>query len=59
TSPSSIAIGDLNDDGKLDLIVANKGSNDVTILLGIGSPSHRFSAAGLPVTSCRRVGYEG
>src|SRR6185369_1281023 len=35
-NPSSIAIGDLNGDGKLDLAVANSGSTNVSILLGNG-----------------------
>jgi hypothetical protein len=34
--PSSIAVGDLNNDGKLDSVIANADSNDVTILLGDG-----------------------
>jgi len=34
--PSSVAIGDLNGDGYLDLAVANKDSNNVSVLLGIG-----------------------
>lgn len=43
TAPASVAIGDVNRDGKLDLAVANQGSNNVTILLGNGSGG--FSAA--------------
>jgi len=35
-SPSSIAVGDFNRDGKLDLAVANKGSATVSIFLGNG-----------------------
>ena len=35
-SPSSVAVGDFNGDGKLDLAVANEFSYTVTILLGNG-----------------------
>jgi hypothetical protein len=46
--PQSVAVSDFNHDGKLDLAVANFGSNDVTILLGNGMGS--FSQpAGSPV----------
>ena len=31
----SVAVGDFNGDGKLDLAVANEGSNNVSILLGL------------------------
>jgi hypothetical protein len=34
--PESVAIGDLNGDGALDLAVANYTSNDVSVLLGNG-----------------------
>src|SRR6266545_3909963 len=37
--PSSVAVGDFNGDGKLDLAVANFGSNTVSILLGTGTGS--------------------
>ncbi|MGA8763181.1 MAG: FG-GAP-like repeat-containing protein [Candidatus Sulfotelmatobacter sp.] len=36
TRPDSVAAADLNDDGNLDLIVANEMSNSVSILLGNG-----------------------
>jgi len=35
-SPSSVTVGDFNGDGKLDLVAANSGSNDVSVLLGNG-----------------------
>ncbi|HEX4959970.1 MAG TPA: VCBS repeat-containing protein [Thermoanaerobaculia bacterium] len=36
SAPASVAIADVNRDGKPDLVVANTGSNDVTVLLGDG-----------------------
>ena len=38
-SPSSVAIGDLNNDGKPDLAVANADSGSVSVLLGSGAGS--------------------
>jgi FG-GAP repeat protein len=35
-SPSSVAAGDFNGDGVLDLAVANSGSASVSVLLGLG-----------------------
>ena len=49
TSPSALASGDWNRDGRLDLAVANRGSKDVSILLGDGAGG--FAAAtGSPVS---------
>jgi dienelactone hydrolase len=39
----SVAVGDFNDDGKLDLAVANNGMNNVSVLLGNGDGT--FQAA--------------
>ena len=36
TEPRTVAVGDFNGDGKLDLAVANEGSNNVSVLLGKG-----------------------
>ena len=37
SDPKSVAVGDFNGDGKLDLAVANAGSNTVSVLLGNGT----------------------
>ena len=37
TNPVGVTVADLNGDGVPDLVVANKGSNDVSILLGQGT----------------------
>jgi hypothetical protein len=37
SSPFSIAVGDFNGDGTLDLVTANPGSGNATVLLGNGS----------------------
>ena len=36
TQPQGLVTGDFNGDGKIDLAIANNGSNNVTILLGNG-----------------------
>ncbi len=43
TSPAGVVIADFNGDGKLDLAVANRGSGNVSILLGNGDGT--FKAA--------------
>lgn len=35
-NPSFVAVGDLNNDGNLDLVVANSGANTISVLLGNG-----------------------
>jgi hypothetical protein len=37
-SPFALAIADLNLDGKPDIVVANQGSNDVTVMLNASVP---------------------
>ena len=56
--PAAITVADLNGDGAPDLLVANAGSNDVSVLLGstaagvwTATPSQRLSSGGEgPVT---------
>ncbi|HMK48751.1 MAG TPA: VCBS repeat-containing protein, partial [Thermodesulfovibrionales bacterium] len=42
--PSSVVTGDFNGDGRIDLAVANEGSEDISILLGNGDAA--FHTAG-------------
>ncbi len=49
SNPDAAAVGDFNNDQALDLVVANKGSNDVTTILGNGDGTFKAgvsSAAG-------------
>jgi uncharacterized protein (TIGR03437 family) len=43
TNPASVAVADFNGDGKPDIVTANTGADDVTVLLGNGSGG--FAAA--------------
>jgi VCBS repeat-containing protein len=44
-SPVSVAVGDFNGDGRRDLVVANTGSNNVSVLLGSGTGSFGLPAS--------------
>jgi VCBS repeat-containing protein len=54
SAPRSVAIGDLNGDGKLDLVVPNFGSNDISIRLGNGDgtfgPTTNIAAGTSPIS---------
>src|SRR5207247_143990 len=54
THPISVAVGDVNGDGRPDLAVANAGSNNVSVLLGYGDgtfqPALSFAAGTYPVS---------
>src|SRR6185437_4776289 len=43
TAPTSVSIGDLNNDGNLDLVVANAGSGDVSVLVGNGDGTFQIA----------------
>lgn len=54
SQPAAVAVGDENSDGKLDAIVANSGSDNVSVLLGDGrggfrnAPQSPFAAGPKP-----------
>src|SRR5437016_14376495 len=52
SNPASVAAGDFNRDGVLDLATANYGSNNVSVLLGNGDgtfqPARTFATGGWP-----------
>ena len=43
--PTAIATGDFNRDGKMDVVVASEGANDVVVLLGDGRGGFRIGAS--------------
>jgi Ca2+-binding RTX toxin-like protein len=51
-SPSSIAVGDLNGDGKSDVVTANRDSDNISVLLGNGlgsfTPAINFAVGDSP-----------
>ena len=53
-APNSVAVGDFNGDSKLDLAVANRGSNTVSVLLGNGDGTFQtrmdYAAGGDPIS---------
>lgn len=52
TTPTSVSAGDFNGDGKLDVVAANGGANNVSIELGAGDgtflPSGTYNAGSAP-----------
>ncbi|HVS73807.1 MAG TPA: FG-GAP-like repeat-containing protein [Candidatus Acidoferrales bacterium] len=56
TAPISIATGDLNRDGIVDLLVVNQGSNNVTLLLGKGDGTFTAAPASPVATGNRPSG---
>jgi hypothetical protein len=37
STPNSVTVGELNNDGRLDIVVANGGTNNIGVLLGYGN----------------------
>ncbi|CAF3084696.1 unnamed protein product [Rotaria socialis] len=52
STPQSVAVGDFNNDTRLDIVVGNSGSNDMSIFLGYDNGSFanqmKFSAGTMP-----------
>jgi FG-GAP-like repeat len=47
-NPSALALGDVNNDDKVDLVVAKPGSNRVAVLYGTGTGAFGFYTAFIP-----------
>ena len=43
TNPTGITVADLNGDGRRDLVIANKGSNDVSVLINTQLPDGSYT----------------
>ncbi|CAF3745768.1 unnamed protein product [Rotaria sp. Silwood1] len=60
SQPKSIAIGDLNNDKNMDIIVANSGSNNIGIFLGLGNGTFRnqitFHTGNTSMPTCVTLG---
>ena len=48
TDPKPLAVADLNGDGKLDLVTANFGSNNITVIYGNGNGTFGPSSTNYP-----------
>ena len=51
--PYSIAVGDFNGDGAADLVVANNGGNNISVLLGNGDGT--FGRSSTPPPAMGRI----
>jgi len=61
--PKTLALGDFNEDGHLDIVTANKNSDDVTVLLGNGNgkfaPGTPFPTGRTNPRSVRTADFDG
>jgi hypothetical protein len=53
--PNSVAVGDLDGDNNLDLVVANEGDNEVSVLLGNGDGTFQGAVQYAGGTRCTSV----
>ncbi len=51
TTPQSVTAGDVNNDGILDLAIADAGSSNAAILLGVGDGTFNQVTTGAPILS--------
>ncbi|GAB2852936.1 FG-GAP-like repeat-containing protein [Hymenobacter ruber] len=57
TSPYSVALGDMNSDGKLDIVTANRDADNVTILQSaISGPGTFSTGGGFPTSGRTSIG---
>ena len=54
TYPRSVALGDVNGDTKLDMVTANSGANNVSVLLGNGDGTFQNQTINLVGTGLLR-----
>ena len=59
TNPVGITVADLTGNGRPDLIIANEGSNDVSILINVPGGQQLHLRAGATAPGRRRAGLDG
>jgi hypothetical protein len=57
SNPTALVAGDFDGDGKLDLVVADANSGDVSVLLGNGNGSFHAAGAPVPISICNPLGF--
>lgn len=54
-SPFDVALGDVDNDGDVDMVIANQGGNSITIRLNDGTGNYPTQAAGSPLAGIAGV----